>query len=75
MEVELATLRHDRSKLVQLRRVAKGVAIAPPQFRKVASKNILVNKRLTCKPKKYFSANQRNCSKEPVSVQLLVEPD
>ena len=25
------------------------------------------------KPKKYFSANQRNCLKEPILLQLLVE--
>jgi len=30
-------------------------------------------KYLKCKPKKYFSANQRNCLKEPILLQLLVE--
>jgi len=28
---------------------------------------------LKYKPKKYFSANQRNCLKEPFLLQLLVE--
>jgi len=28
---------------------------------------------LKYKPKKYFSANQRNCLKEPILLQLLVE--
>jgi len=32
-------------------------------------------KRLTYKPKKYFSANQRNWLKEPILLQLFVEPD
>jgi len=26
-----------------------------------------------CKTNKYFSANQRNCLKEPILLQLLVE--
>jgi len=30
-------------------------------------------KYLKYKPKKYFSANQRNCLKEPILLQLLVE--
>jgi len=30
-------------------------------------------KYLKCKPKKYFSANQRSCLKEPNLLQLLVE--
>jgi len=30
-------------------------------------------KYLEYKPKKHFSANQRNCLKEPIQLQLLVE--
>jgi len=30
-------------------------------------------KYLNYKPKKYFSANQRNCLKEPILLQILVE--
>jgi len=30
-------------------------------------------KYLKYKPKKYFTANQRNCLKEPILLQLLVE--
>jgi len=28
-----------------------------------------------CKPKGYFSVNQRNCFKESIQHQLFVEPD
>jgi len=35
-----------------------------PQLRKIASKKFWVIKRLTCKPKKYFRANQQNCLKQ-----------
>jgi len=37
------------------------------------SKVFRLIKYLKYKPKKYFSANQRNCLKEPILLQLLVE--
>jgi len=37
------------------------------------SKIFRLTKYLKYKPKKYFSANQRNCLKEPILLQLLVE--
>ena len=46
------------------RRLARGGAlgvIAHPQFGKFAPKILRLVKRLVCKPKKYFSAFQRNC--------------
>ena len=36
-------------------------------------KSFQVNKYLKSKPKKYFSANKRNCLKEPILLHLLVE--
>jgi len=51
------------------RRVAKvATGAMSPQFQ-----NFQVNKIFEYEPKKYFSANQRNCLKEPILLQLLVE--
>jgi len=33
----------------------------------------LISAYIRYKPKKYFSANQRSCLKEPILLQLLVE--
>jgi len=47
-------------------------AIAPP-IPKVEPKVFRLVKLLMCKPKKYFSANQQNCFKEPFLHQPLVQ--
>jgi len=62
---------------IAARRVARGGslgAIATPIL-KVAPKIFRLIKLLMCKPKKYFSANKRNCLKEPFLLQPLVELD
>jgi len=53
--------------MVAIRRVAMGDNDTPN------SKVFRLIKYLKYKPKKYFSANQRNCLKEAILLQLLVE--
>ena len=56
--------------MVATRRVARGEAeaMSPTQF-----PNFQVNKMFEVEAKTYFSANQRNCFKAPILLQILVE--